>query len=68
MEINNGVKNWAESGKGGRRFSGTTDWVYHEMEFETIGEISPKAFICLRIFNATGEAWFDGIRLEEIGN
>ena len=68
MEINNGSKNWAESGKGGRRFSGTTDWVYQEMEFETIGEISPKAFICFRIFNASGEAWFDGIRLEEMGN
>jgi len=67
IEINNGVKNWAESGKGGRRLSGTTDWMYHEMELKTIDTISPKAFICLRIANASGEAWFDGVRLEEIG-
>ncbi len=67
LEINNGANNWAESSKDGRRFSGTTDWVYHEMEFKTIDTISPKAFICLRILNATGEAWFDGVRLEEIG-
>ena len=66
--MNNGEKNWAESNKGSRRFSGTTDWVYHEMTFETIGEISQKPFLCLRIYNADGEAWFDGMRLEEIGN
>ena len=40
--------------------------MYHEMEFETIGELSPKAFFCLRILNATGEAWFDGLQLEVI--
>ena len=67
MEMNNGAKNWKES-TGPRRISGTTDWIYHEMEFETIGEISPKAFFCLRIWNATGEAWFDGLRLESIGH
>ena len=66
MEMNNGAKNWKES-TGPRRISGTTDWIYHEMEFETIGEISPKAFFCLRIWNATGEAWFDGLRLESMG-
>ena len=33
-----------------------------------LGEISPKAFFCLRIWNATGEAWFDGLRLESIGH
>lgn len=66
LEINNGIKNWAESGHPDRRFSGTTDWAYQEMEFKTIGEIIPKAFICLRIFNASGEAWFDGVRLEEL--
>ena len=38
------------------------------MTFETIGEISQKPFLCLRIYNADGEAWFDGMRLEEIGN
>ena len=43
-----------------------TDWAYQEMEFKTIGEIIPKAFFCLRIFNASGEAWFDGVRLEEL--
>ena len=68
LEINNGAANWAESGKAGRRFSGTTDWVYHEMTFKTIDKINPKAFVCLRILNATGEAWFDGGKLEEIGS
>ena len=67
MEMNNSAKNWKES-TGPRRISGTTDWIYHEMEFETIGEISPRAFFCLRIWNATGEAWFDGLRLESIGH
>jgi len=66
LEVNNGVKNWAESNKGSRRFTGTTDWLYHEMEFTTIGTIDPKAYFCLRILNATGEAWFDGVRLEEL--
>ena len=66
LEMNNGQANWAESNKGSKRFSGTTEWVYHEMEFETSAEISPKAFFCLRILNASGEAWFDGVRLEEV--
>ena len=67
LEMNNGVKNWAESNTSATRLSGTTDWIYHEMEFETIGEISPKALFVLRILNASGEAWFDDVRLEEIG-
>ena len=35
---------------------------------KTIDKINPKAFVCLRILNATGEAWFDGVKLEEIGS
>ena len=38
------------------------------MTFKTIDKINPKAFVCLRILNATGEAWFDGGKLEEIGS
>ena len=66
MELNNGKKNWKES-TGDRRISGTTDWIYHEMEFETAEEICPKPHFCLRILNATGDAWFDGLRLEFLG-
>ena len=66
MELNNGKKNWKES-TGDRRISGTTDWIYHEMEFETAEEICPKPHFCLRILNATGDAGFDGLRLEFLG-
>lgn len=40
--------------------------MYHGMEFKTGGEIVEKPYVVLRILNATGEAWFDGVRLEEV--
>ena len=64
IEVNNGPDNWAESNK--TRIVGTTDWMYHGMEFKASGEIVEKPYVVLRILNATGEAWFDGVRLEEV--
>ena len=50
--------------------NGTTDWQYFETEFTTAGSVEPKtpqekATIVLRIRNAVGTAYFDGVRLEE---
>ena len=67
MEMNNGPKNWAESNKGTDRISGTTDWLYHEMTFRTSDTVDPKAHFTLYILLASGEVWYDGVRLEEMG-
>jgi len=66
LEMNNGAKNYKESNTRAKRFTGTTDWVYHEMEFDTIDKIVSKPFFTVRIHYSTGEAWFDGLRLEEL--
>ena len=47
---------------------GTTDWMYQSFEFTTSPEtgVKHKSYISLRILNATGTAWFDDVRLEEL--
>ncbi len=40
---------------------GTTDWTRYDLVFRT--GANPRGRINLRLFRATGEAWFDGLRL-----
>ena len=44
------------------RVEGTTDWTYYSMQFTT-GADPSRARINFRLFNATGTAWFDNIKL-----
>ena len=49
---------------------GTRDWFRQEFEFTTPGKIpesKPFASLALRLRHATGTAWYDGVRIEEIG-
>ena len=56
-------------------FSGTMDWIYQEFEFKTgplTGNLDPakgrvnRSYLQLHILYASGEAWFDDVRLEEL--
>ena len=50
-------------------WQGTRDWFHQSLEFKTNGDVSLpgyKANLWLRVFNSTGTAWFDGVRLEEL--
>lgn len=48
--------------------TGTTDWMYQSFEFTTSPEtdVKHKSYISLRLREATGTAWFDDVRLEEL--
>ena len=48
--------------------TGTRDWIHQSMTFKTgddVAQAKYKAMLWLRVFTATGRAWFDGVRLEE---
>lgn len=48
---------------------GTFDWMGLRFELKTgkdAKKMAEHGFVCLRIINATGTAWFDDIRVEEI--
>ena len=50
-------------------WNGTRDWIHQSLEFKTNDDVSLpgyKANLWLRVFNSTGTAWFDGVRLEEL--
>ena len=51
-------------------WKGTLDWIHQSVEFTTNDDVVKlpgyKANLWLRVFNATGTAWFDGVRLEEM--
>ena len=51
-------------------WSGTRDWIHQSIEFTTNDDAVKlpgyKAYLWLRVFNSTGTAWFDGVRLEEM--
>lgn len=50
-------------------WKGDQDWVHQKLEFTTddkVGKGKYKAMLWLRIFRASGTAWFDGVRLEEV--
>ena len=51
-------------------WNGTRDWIHQSVEFTTNDDVVQlpgyKANLWLRVFNSTGTAWFDGVRLEEI--
>ncbi len=51
-------------------WNGTRDWIHQSIEFTTNDDVVKvpgyKANLWLRIFNSTGTAWFDGVRLEEV--
>ena len=51
-------------------WNGTRDWIHQSVEFTTNGDVVQqpgyKANLWLRVFNSTGTAWFDGVRLEEM--
>ena len=50
-------------------WKGTLDWIHQSVEFSTNDDVTMKGYkanLWLRVFNATGTAWFDGVRLEEI--
>ena len=50
--------------------SGTVPWIRQSFEFETDANFDTEtcsAGMCLRIRHGVGTAWFDGMRLEEIG-
>ena len=51
-------------------WNGTRDWIHQSVEFTTNDDVVKlpgyKANLWLRVFNSTGTAWFDGVRLEEI--
>ncbi|MBR1586971.1 MAG: hypothetical protein IJ658_01480, partial [Kiritimatiellae bacterium] len=50
-------------------WNGTRDWIHQSIEFTTTDDVVKvpgyKANLWLRVFNSTGTAWFDGVRLEE---
>ena len=48
---------------------GTVDWLHRSFEFVTSPLTNEKkqAFLRVGLYGATGTAWFDGVRLEEIG-
>lgn len=49
---------------------GTHDWFRQEFEFRTFDAIpteKPYASLALRVRHAKGTAWYDGVRVEEIG-
>ena len=50
-------------------WKGTTGWLHQSVEFTTNDDVTMKGYkanLWLRVFNATGTAWFDGVRLEEM--
>ena len=51
-------------------WNGARDWIHQSIEFTTNDDVVKvpgyKANLWLRIFNSTGTAWFDGVRLEEV--
>ena len=51
-------------------WKGTRDWIHQSVEFTLNDDVVKvpgyKANLWLRVFNSTGTAWFDGVRLEEI--
>ena len=50
--------------------SGTVPWIRQSFEFETDANFDTEtcsAGMCLRSRHGVGTAWFDGMRLEEIG-
>ena len=51
-------------------WSGSRDWIHQSIEFTTNDDAVKlpgyKAYLWLRVFNSTGTAWFDGVRLEEM--
>ena len=51
-------------------WNGTRDWIHQSVEFTTNDDVVQqpgyKANLWLRVFNSTGTAWFDGVRLEEM--
>ena len=50
-------------------WKGTLDWIHQSVEFTTNDDVTMKGYkanLWLRVFNATGTAWFDGVRLEEM--
>ena len=51
-----------------RSFEGTFDWIHHAAEFRVARE-QPEGYrpeVDLRLFQATGTVWFDGLIIEEI--
>ena len=48
--------------------TGTMDWTFQSYEIKTGVNTNKKvrSYLCLRIMNASGTAWFDDVRLEEI--
>lgn len=43
----------------------TTDWMRQSVEFETLDRPKIDAELSLRLYNASGEAWFEDVVLEE---
>ena len=46
--------------------TGDTDWVRHAYEFTSGSKLSNRVSLVCWIYNASGEAWFDDVVLEEI--
>ena len=71
MEVEQfGAKYTAKRKPEGNFWHDTMDWIHQSMEFTTNDDVAKhpgyKASLWLRIFNCTGSAWFDGVRLEEV--
>lgn len=50
-------------------WNGDQEWIHQNIGFTTddkVGKGKYKAMLWLRIFKASGTAWFDGVRLEEV--
>ena len=70
MEVEQfGAKYTAKRKPEGNYWHDAMDWIHQSMEFTTNDDVVKhpgyKASLWLRIFNCTGSAWFDGVRLEE---
>ena len=54
--------------KEGTVLTGTTGWIYCESFFESPAETKPNGgSLTCRFYNAHGKAYFDGLRIEEMG-
>lgn len=45
---------------------GTADWTFQSFDFISPPEENTRAYVSLKIINASGKVWFDGVRLEEL--
>ena len=64
VNINDDRNRWFPSGN---MFTGTMDWIFQKFEFTSGPDVEKhRSYFWLHRLNASGTAWFDDVRLEEI--